>query len=716
MKPSLKTPPAPPAAPAGPGFVSADSWEQRFRAIFNSMFQFICLLEPDGSVIEINETALDFAGVTPADVIGQPFWRTAWWQTHMGSRQQLRRGIQRAASGEFVRYETELRGLNGRLLAIDFSLKPVRDSAGVITMLIAEGRDISGRRDAEIALRESETLFRHTFDNAPIGIALVSPEGRWLAVNRALPRLVGYSERELLDMTFQDITHPDDIDSDLALLEQVLAGKRDGYTLDKRYIHKQGHVVDIQLDVSLKRDPQGRPQFFISQIQDISERKRYEDSLTHEAHHDALTGLPNRRYFEDVLDERLYSGGLGRRRQTLLYLDLDRFKLINDTCSHQAGDRVLRELSRLLSERLRNGDVLARLGGDEFAVIADCAGAEEALRLANSLIQVVGAYRLVWEDRQFQLGLSIGIAVADDMTRSSAELLKRADTACYIAKQRGCNRAQVYQQSDEEVQQAHNDMDWASRLEQALDEDRMQLHAQKIVALDGRRNPGLEVLIRLREPDGRLIYPGAFIPPAIRFGLAGKLDRWIVQKTLSFLQQRDRRGGDGGMGGYAYLTLNLSGSSIADPDFKPLLLDTLRETRADPARIGFEITEATAFGRQAAAKELLDALRERGHRILLDDFGSGFTSFECLKSLQVDGIKVDQSYTRDLVNDPVNQTIVQSICKIGQCLNLEVIAEGVEDQQTLDALTSLGVRNAQGHLFHVASPLRDLLDETPTLF
>lgn len=716
MKPSPKTPTATPQAPSPrEGTGSPSPWEQRFRAIFNSMFQFICLLEPDGSVVEINETALDFAGVTPAEVNGRPFWRTAWWQTHMGARQQLRRAIQRAAAGEFVRYETELRGLNGRLLAIDFSIKPVRDPAGRISLLIAEGRDISGRRDAEIALRESETLFRHTFDNAPIGIALVSPDGRWLAVNRALPRIVGYSERELLDMTFQDITHPDDLDSDMALLEQVLAGKRDGYTLDKRYIHKQGHVVDIQLDVSLKRDPQGRPQFFISQIQDISERKRYEDSLTHEAHHDALTGLPNRRYFEDVLDERLYSGGLGRRRQTLLYLDLDRFKLINDTCSHQAGDRVLRELSRLLSERLRSGDLLARLGGDEFAVIADCAGVEEAMRLATSLIQVVGAYRLVWEDRQFQLGLSIGIAVADDTTRSSAELLKRADTACYIAKQRGRNRAQVYQQSDEEVRQAHNDMDWASRLEQALDEDRMQLHAQKIVALDGRRSPGLEVLIRLREPCGQLIYPGAFIPAAIRFGLAGKLDRWIVQRTLSFLQQRGRTTAEG-MGGYSYLTLNLSGSSIADPDFKPLLLDTLRETRADPSRIGFEITEATAFGRQAAAKELLEALRERGHRILLDDFGSGFTSFECLKSLQVDGIKVDQSYTRDLVHDPVNQTIVQSICKIGQCLNLEVIAEGVEDQPTLEALTSLGVRNAQGHLFHVASPLRELLDETPTLF
>ncbi|WP_162932125.1 putative bifunctional diguanylate cyclase/phosphodiesterase [Solimonas sp. K1W22B-7] len=699
-------------AEAGAG----NGWEQRFRAIFNSMFQFIGLLEPDGRLIEINETALDFAGVTASEVAGQPFWKTAWWQTHMDARQQLRKAIQRAAAGEFVRYETELKGLNGRLLAIDFSIKAVRDATGQVTMLIAEGRDISGRRDAEIALRESETLFRHTFDNAPIGIALVAPDGRWLVVNRALPRIVGYSERELLAMSFQDITHPEDLDSDMALLEQTLAGKRDGYTMDKRYIHKNGHVVDIQLDVSLKRDPQGRPQFFISQIQDISERKRYEDSLTHEAHHDALTGLPNRRYFEDVLDERLYSSGMGRRRQTLLYLDLDRFKLINDTCSHQAGDRVLRELSRLLNDRLRHGDVLARLGGDEFAVIADCAGPEEALRLANSLIQVVGTYRLVWEDRQFQLGLSIGIALADDLTRSSVELLKRADTACYIAKQRGRNRAQVYQQTDEEVRQAHNDMDWASKLEQALDEDRMQLHAQKIVALDGRRNPGLEVLIRLREAGGGLIYPGAFIPAAIRFGLAGKLDRWIVQKTLSYLQQRDRGGDVGGMGGYSYLTLNLSGSSIADPDFRPLLLDTLKETEANPARICFEITEATAFGRQPAAKELLEDLRERGHRILLDDFGSGFTSFECLKSLQVDGIKVDQSYTRDLVHDLVNQTIVQSICKIGQCLNLEVIAEGVEDQATLQALTQLGVRNAQGHLFHVASPLQQLLDQPVTLF
>jgi EAL domain-containing protein (putative c-di-GMP-specific phosphodiesterase class I) len=246
-------------------------------------------------------------------------------------------------------------------------------------------------------------------------------------------------------------------------------------------------------------------------------------------------------------------------------------------------------------------------------------------------------------------------------------------------------------------------MDWAAKLERALDEGRLQLYAQKIVSLDGQP-AGLEVLIRLREEDGRLVYPGAFMPAAIRFGLSGKLDRWIVQRTLQTLQQQRRP-----WERYAYLTLNLSGSSIADPDFRPLLLDALHQTEADPRRVAFEITEATAFGRQPAARQLLEDLRQRGHRLLLDDFGSGFTSFECLKALPVDGIKVDQSYTHDLVHDPVNQSIVESICKLGRCLNLSVIAEGVEDQPTLDALFSLGVRNAQGHLFHRAEPLQGML-------
>ena len=680
--------------------------ETLFRAVFNSMFQFIGLVEPDGRVIAVNDTALDFAGITGEEAIGRPCWETPWWRHSEQARCQLREAVQRAAAGQFVRQEIEISGLMDRRLTVDFSLKPVHDDRGRVALMIAEGRDISERLRAEQALRESEQLFRQTFDNAPIGIALVSPDGRWLAVNRALCRIVGYSEAELLGKTFQDITHPDDLDADLHLLQQVLAGSRDGYSMEKRYFHKDGHPIDIQLDVTLKRDHEARPQYFISQIQDISERRRYEDALTHEAHHDALTGLPNRRLFEDVLNEKLYSASLDDSPHALFYLDLDRFKLINDTCGHQAGDRVLIELSRLLSQHLSPDDLLARLGGDEFAVITSGIAEEDAPRLAAELIRAVGDYRFRWEGRAFQLGLSVGVALFDKSAQTGVELLKRADTACYIAKQSGRNRVQVYHRSDEEVQQAHSDMDWASRIEQALDENRIELFGQHIVSLAEGRQVGLEVLMRLRETDGTLVHPPAFMQAAIRYGLTGKLDRWIVQQTLQLLHglARNPQSAPG-----EYLTLNLSGSSIADPDFRGLLLRTLDETSVASYRIAFEITEATAFGRMSAVRELMQTLRARGHRVLLDDFGSGFTSFECLKTLEVDGLKIDQSYTRNLASDPVNQAIVESICRISQRMGLQVIAEGVEDQSTREALLQLGVGQAQGHLFHTATPLREAL-------
>lgn len=680
--------------------------ETLFRAVFNSMFQFIGLVEPDGRVIAVNDTALDFAGITGEEAIGRPCWETPWWRHSEQARCQLREAVQRAAAGQFVRQEIEISGLMDRRLTVDFSLKPVHDDRGRVALMIAEGRDISERLRAEQALRESEQLFRQTFDNAPIGIALVSPDGRWLAVNRALCRIVGYSEAELLGKTFQDITHPDDLDADLHLLQQVLAGSRDGYSMEKRYFHKDGHSIDIQLDVTLKRDHEARPQYFISQIQDISERRRYEDALTHEAHHDALTGLPNRRLFEDVLNEKLYSASLDDSPHALFYLDLDRFKLINDTCGHQAGDRVLIELSRLLSQHLSPDDLLARLGGDEFAVITSGIAEGDAPRLAGELIRAVGDYRFRWEGRAFQLGLSVGVALFDKSAQTGVELLKRADTACYIAKQSGRNRVQVYHRSDEEVQQAHSDMDWASRIEQALDENRIELFGQHIVSLAEGRQVGLEVLMRLRETDGTLVHPPAFMQAAIRYGLTGKLDRWIVQQTLQLLHglARNPQSAPG-----EYLTLNLSGSSIADPDFRGLLLRTLDETSVASYRIAFEITEATAFGRMSAVRELMQTLRARGHRVLLDDFGSGFTSFECLKTLEVDGLKIDQSYTRNLASDPVNQAIVESICRISQRMGLQVIAEGVEDQSTREALLQLGVGQAQGHLFHTAAPLREAL-------
>jgi diguanylate cyclase (GGDEF)-like protein len=465
-----------------------------------------------------------------------------------------------------------------------------------------------------------------------------------------------------------------------------------------------GTLRNIEGRIEAVRDRSGLPLGSVLVFRDLTHTQSLTRQLKHQSSHDPLTGLPNRGRFEDELAVRLNGVRLYGEVHSVLYLDLDRFTLINDTCGHQEGDRLLQMVARELDHRLRPGDMLARVGDDKFGVILGGCDADHALDKASDLVEVIGRSRFRVGERSFQLGLSAGVTAIEPGVEHSRQLLIQADTACYVAKRLGGGRAQLFRNSDEEVSRTRADMDWVPRIEQALDEDRLELYAQRIVPLDGGA-PCYELLVRLREASGGVVLPGAFLPAAQRFGLMNKIERSVVRQALDKIDRLQRQGA----GDFGYLSVNLSGASLSDEAFTSFLLAELVRLRTPPERVRFEITETSALTETAAARAFIAALHQLGYKILLDDFGTGFTSFGYLKSLGANGLKVDQSFTRNLAGDVINQTIVESICKIGSRLGLEIIAEGVEDETTLQALRTLGVRHAQGWLFHRPEPLEAVL-------
>ena len=545
-------------------------------------------------------------------------------------------------------------------------------------------------------LEESERRFRLTLSNAPIGLAVVSLEGRFLIVNRALWTMLGYSETELLAKTFQDITHPDDLAEDLGHVIDLIEGKRDSYRMVKRYIHKQGQIINIQLDVTIQRSEDGIPIHFVSQIQDISEALRLQAKLSYQAGHDQLTDLPNRLAFDETLQKHCAEAKQSDQSSYLLYLDLDHFKIINDTCGHAAGDKLLCEVATVLKCILRSGDYLARLGGDEFGIILMNLDAKTATLIAQKLIAAVDDYQLTYSNQTFKVSLSIGIAPTNHSVGDYSVVLAKADTACYAAKDSGRGRVQMYEADDLEILQAEKTLSWAQRIQQAFEGNKFEIYLQSIMSRD-KELVGFEALIRMHDTDNSIILPNDFLPSAQRMSWMTRIDQWVVTEVLKMISARKHPD-------MTYISVNLSAKSVSDQTFVNWLLGELDTHWTPNEALRFEITETEFLQTSQVVIYFFSELRRRGYRVSLDDFGSGYNSFNLLKRLQVDGIKIDSSFTRDLMRDPVDRALIEAIASIGQSMNIEVTAEGVEDEQTYRILHKMGIGAFQGHLFHRAEP------------
>jgi len=406
-----------------------------------------------------------------------------------------------------------------------------------------------------------------------------------------------------------------------------------------------------------------------------------------------LTGLVNRREFEARLERALKMARAREAQYALCYMDLDQFKIVNDSCGHVAGDALLGQLGALLKSKIRWRDTLARLGGDEFGVLLENCTVEEAIETAESLLKAVQDFRFVWEDRSFRLGASIGVVPIAPETASVAELLTAADSACAAAKDAGRNRVHTWQENDIDLMRRRKEMQWAARINNALEEARFELFRQPILPLHDQ-NPGAhyELLLRMRDEQGQVVAPDVFINAAERYGLTPAIDRWVIANALRWLvseaDERER---------LAMCSINLSGQSLGDDKFLPYVIEQFERSGIDPSKICFEITETAAIASYSQANRFINSLKELGCKFALDDFGTGLSSFGYLKHFPVDFLKIDGSFVKEMLHDPIDREMVRSINEIGHLTGKQTIAEFVESQEILTMLRGMGVDYAQGY-------------------
>ena len=429
-------------------------------------------------------------------------------------------------------------------------------------------------------------------------------------------------------------------------------------------------------------------------------RRSAEAEIHYMAYHDVLTGLNNRNEFDIRLRQSLQNAQHNKLQHTMLYLDLDQFKIINDTCGHIAGDELLKQLSVQLRHQVREGDTLARLGGDEFGVLLENCRLDRAKDVANKLLHAVTSFTFVWNDRAFAIGVSIGMVVIDDRSTSVEAIMSAADMACYAAKEQGRNRIRLYLDGDIEIKQRRGEMQWVSRIKTALVENQFMLYKQAIISLEGSGSESgcrYEFLLRLKQ-DEKVILPGAFLPAAERFDLMPLIDRWVIENAFQYLNSISV-GADG-----PYF-INLSGASLMDGGLFEFIQETLKVYDLDSSLICFEVTETVAIANLDVTARFIERCRTEGFLFALDDFGSGFCSFSYLKAIPVDYLKVDGGFVRNMLHDEIDCSIVESMNNIGHVAGLKTIAEFVESSEVMDKLKSIGVDFAQGFSIEEPHPI-----------
>lgn len=597
---------------------------------------------------------------------------------------------------------------DGDVRSVNARAKIIHDDQGRPCRVLGSNHDVTDRKRMERELAEKHELLRVTLMS--IGDAVITTDAhaqvRWM--NPAAERMTGWRTIHAQSMPIEDVFKIEDESQRLPAACPVRRCLVEGEVVPHHQANvlrsQDGSEYGIEESAAPIRDDQGQVLGAILVFRDVTEQRRLGREMSFRATHDPLTGLLNRSEFEQRLGTALHQATLDGTQHTLLYLDLDQFKLVNDACGHAAGDLLLRQVAALLQRSVRAQDTIARLGGDEFAIILSHCTVEQSQRAAQQICDEMAEYRFVHEDRRFRVGASIGLAPLDSRWRGIAQAQQAADSACYAAKEAGRNRVHAWYDTDQAMRARQGETQWATRLEQALDEDQFELFAQRITPLSLQHTEGLhaEVLIRLRDADGGLIAPGAFLPAAERFHMASRIDRWVLRHTFARLADADLSHVD-------TVAINLSGQSIGDSAFHAFVHELLSTARFDVRKLCLEVTETAIVARLDEARNFIMTLRQHGVRFALDDFGAGASSFGYLKQLPVDYLKIDGQFIRDLTTDVLDQAAVRCFHDVAQVLGLRTIAEFVDRDDTVQALRQIGVDYAQGYRFHRPEPLQAAL-------
>ena len=568
---------------------------------------------------------------------------------------------------------------------------------GTLQRLTGVELDVTERRLYEDALfREKE---RAQITLRAIGDGVITTDERSLIeyLNPVAEQLTGWSLDEAMgrpvDEVFRAFHEETCEPSESPLAAAVRRARPVKSGRPSLFIRRDGNELYLQSTASPIRDGGGVVIGGVLVFHDVSESRELNRKLTYHASHDALTGLVNRHEFEMRLDRALVSAKARESSFALCFIDLDQFKIVNDTCGHAAGDALLAQVGQLLKSKIRWRDTLSRLGADEFAVLLEACSLDEAMVIAETLREAVAENRFQWEDRTFRLGASIGVVPLTGVNSDSASLLSAADSAAQAAKEQGRNRIHCFEENDLDLMRRRREMQWAARITTALEDGRFELYRQEILPLQAEE-PGshYEILLRMRDEQGKVVTPEQFITAAERYGITPAIDRWVVENTFRWLvseaDERDK---------LALCSINLSGQSLADDKFLPFVIERFHRTGLDARKICFEITETAAIASYSQAIRFIHALRELGCRFALDDFGTGLSSFGYLKHFPIDFLKIDGSFVKEILRDPIDREMVRSINEIGHLTNKKTIAEFAENEEIITMLRGLGVDYAQGY-------------------
>ncbi|MDH3452127.1 MAG: EAL domain-containing protein [Gammaproteobacteria bacterium] len=571
-------------------------------------------------------------------------------------------------------------------------------------------REITERREAEEELRRAYDRNELLLESAGEGIYGVDTSGRCTFANRATTNMLGFTRDELLGADVRPLLHVDRKDgkpiaaADWAVLKVMETGE--GLRVeDEKMVRRDG----TQFCAEYSSYPVVEKGVLIGAVvvfRDITEAREMAKRLSYQATHDALTGLVNRREFERRVTTALQEAHVDNTLHGLIFLDLDQFKIVNDTCGHSAGDEMLRQISDVLHGKLRSSDTLARLGGDEFGILLEHCPLARSTQIAEALRLAVEEYRFMWEGQSFAVGVSIGVVPISTESQNLAGVMSAADNACYSAKEAGRNRVHVYELNDEELAERRGQMQWAQRINEAFDQERFRLYFQSITPIDNTTDltSHYEVLLRMVDENGKLVPPGAFLPAADRYDLMPRIDRWVIGRVIEWLTEQPDHVAD-----LELCSINLSGPSLTDESFLKYIKILIEFSPIPPHKICFEVTETAAVADLRKAAQFIDELQALGCRFSLDDFGSGMSSFGYLKNLPVDSLKIDGSFVRGIVEDEIDFAMVKSINEIGHVMKKQTIAEFVENDEIIAKLREIGVDYAQGYGIAPPRPIDELL-------
>jgi len=596
-----------------------------------------------------------------------------------------------------VRQDIAASHRNGQKLTLSIRISHMKMNSRLYYIILVE--DVTVRKATELRLQEAEERYRSLVVTAHDLVWSMDIKGNWTYLNAACIHIYGYTAEELLHTPFADLQTPESKERDTQAFNSVIAGN-ELLGHETKHIDKNGQAKHISFNACPHFSSDGTVQYITGTARDITEQKAYEAELTYQTQHDKLTGLKNRSFFQEELEGLISRLPRSDEHCTLIYLDLDQFKYVNDTIGHAAGDELLVEVSQLLKDKLRDGDLLARFGGDEFTILLYNTDEFAAEVVAHNLLGFFDSYRFYSDSQLFNITCSMGITHLTQETDSADNALSHADIACNIAKKQGRNCFHVYDPANKQLDGMTEDVGWATRVKKAYENDHFSLVYQPIVSINHGTVKDYEVLLRMNLDDGQRILPGGFIPAAERFGLINNVDRWTVSRAMHALVKLHEENNN------INFAINLSGRAFEDKELLPMIQGILDNTSLEPSCLTFEITETAAIANINAAKTFIARLKDMGCQFALDDFGTGLCSFAYLKNLPVDKLKIDGSFVKSLDTSKVDRAMVQSMNQIAHALGKKTIAEFVQNEKTLNILKDYGVDFAQGH--YLGKPLPNI--------